>query len=162
MLLLAFQTDTTRIGTLMLAGDGSNRAFPEIGIKEGHHHLSHHQNNEEMIEKIRRIDRYYVERFGRFLQRLAETAEGDGSLLDNSLILFGGGISDGNRHNHEDLPILLAGRGGRTPDGNPAIPTGRLISTPRETPLCNLYLSMLDRAGCPRESFGDSTGPLGL
>lgn len=162
MLLLAFQTDTTRIGTLMLAGDGSNRAFPEIGIKEGHHHLSHHQNNEEMIEKIRRIDRYYVERFGRFLQRLAETPEGDGSLLDNSLILFGGGISDGNRHNHEDLPILLAGRGGRTPDGEPAIPTGRLIRTPRETPLCNLYLSMLDRAGCPKESFGDSTGPLGL
>lgn len=155
MLLLAFQTDTTRVSTLMLAVDGSNRTFPEIGIRDGHHHLSHHQGNHEMIEKIRRIDRFHVERFARFVQRLAETPEGEGTLLDNSLVLFGGGISDGNRHNHEDLPILLAGRGG-------GVETGRLIENPRETPLCNLYLSMLERAGCPRENFGDSTGPLAL
>jgi hypothetical protein len=156
MLLLAFQTDTTRVSTLMLAVDGSNRAFPEIDIKEGHHHLSHHQNNAEMIEKIRRIDKFHVERFGRFIQRLAETREGEGSLLDNSLILLGGGISDGNAHNHENLPIIMAGRGGN------AIETGRLIRTPKETPLCNLYLAMLERAGCPQPSFADSTGTLSL
>jgi len=156
MLHLAFQTDTTRVSTLMLAVDGSNRTFPEIGIKEGHHHLSHHQNNEEMIEKIRRIDRFYVERFARFIQKLADTKEGEGTLLDSSLVLFGGGISDGNRHNHENLPIVLAGGGGS------AVQAGRLIKTPAETPLCNLYLSMLERAGCPQESFADSTGPLPL
>lgn len=158
MMLLAFQTDTTRISTLMLAVDGSNRAFPEIGIKEGHHHLSHHQNNQEMIEKIRRIDRFHVERFARFVQRLSETDEGEGrgSLLDNSLILLGGGISDGNQHNHENLPILLAGKGGGP------VATGRLVQTPKETPLCNLYLSMLERAGCPQPSFSDSTVPLEL
>lgn len=158
MLLLAFQTDTTRIGTLMLAVDGSNRAFPEIGIKEGHHHLSHHQNNQEMIEKIRRIDRFHVERFARFVQKLSTTTDGEteGTLLDNSMILLGGGISDGNSHNHENLPILVAGRGGS------AIKTGRLIQSPKETPLCNLYLSMLGRAGCSQQSFADSTGPLPL
>lgn len=154
MLHLAFQTDTTRIGTLMLAVDGSNRTFPELGIKDGHHNLSHHQNNQEMIEKIRKIDRFHTERFARFVQRLAETPEGDGTLLDNSLVLFGGGISDGNRHNHEDLPILVAGRGGNT------IETGRMVKSARETPLCNLYLSMLERAGAPQASFGDSTGTL--
>jgi hypothetical protein len=158
MLLLAFQTDTTRIGTLMLAVDGSNRAFPEIGIKEGHHHLSHHQNNQEMIEKIRRIDRFHVERFARFVQKLSTTTDGEteGTLLDNSMILLGGGISDGNSHNHENLPILVAGGGGG------AVKTGRLIRAQKETPLCNLYLSMLGRAGCSQQSFGDSTGPLAL
>ncbi len=155
MMLLAFQMDVTRISTFMLGVDGSNRTLPEIGINEGHHHLSHHQNNAEMIEKIRRIDRFYVEGFGRFIDRLAQTTEGEGSLLDNSMILFGCGISDGNRHNHEDLPIILAGRGGGTID------TGRAVGFKRETPLCNLYMSMLDRMGCEVESFGDSTGPLG-
>jgi len=156
MLLLAFQTDTTRLSTLMLAGDGSNRTFPEIGVKDAHHHLSHHQNNQEMIEKIRRIDRFHVERFARFVQRLSETREGEGSLLDNSLIMLGSGISDGNRHNHEDLPILVAGRGGK------AAASGRLVQSPKETPLCNLYLSMLERAGCAQDSFGDSTGALAM
>ena len=156
MMVLAFQTDTTRVSTLMLAGDGSNRVFPEIGVKEGHHHLSHHQNNHDMVEKIRRIDRFHVDRFARFVHKLSQTPEGEGSVLDNSLVLFGGGISDGNRHNHENLPILLAGRGGGT------VETGRLLRTPAETPLCNLYLSMLDRAGCSAEMFADSTGRLGL
>lgn len=156
MLLLAFQTDTTRVSTLMLAVDGSNRAFPEIGIKEGHHHLSHHQNNKEMIEKIQRIDRFHVERFARFVQKLSETKEGEGTLLDNSLILLGGGISDGNRHNHENLPILVAGRGGK------AVQTGRVVRSPKETPLCNLYLSMLGHAGCAQESFADSNGVLAM
>jgi hypothetical protein len=138
----------------MLGVDGSNRTLPEIGIKDGHHHLSHHQNNAEMVEKIRRIDRFYMERFARFVRRLAETPEGEGSLLDHAMVLHGGGISDGNRHNHENLPILLAGRGGGT------IETGRLIRCQNETPLCNLYLSMLERIGCQVESFGDGTGRL--
>lgn len=156
MLALAFQTDTTRIGTLMLAGDGSNRVFPEIGVKEGHHHLSHHQNDQDMIDKIRRIDRFHVERFARFVERLARMREGEGTVLDHSLIVFGGGISDGNRHNHENLPVLLAGR------GSGSVETGRLIRAPVETPLCNLYLSMLDRVGCGPERFADSTGRLAL
>ncbi len=156
MLLLAFQTDTTRVSTLMLAVDGSNRSFPEIGIKEGHHHLSHHQNDQDIIDKIQKIDRFHVERFGHFVQKLADTRDGEGSLLDNSLILLGGGISDGNSHNHENLPILVAGRGGGS------VQTGRVVRSPKETPLCNLYLSMLDKAGCPQESFADSTEPLTL
>lgn len=156
MLLLAFQTDSTRVGTLMLAVDGSNRALPEIGVKEGHHQLSHHENNKEMIEKVRKIDRFHVARFARFIKRMSETKEGNGrSLLDNSLIVLGGGISDGNKHNHEDLPILLAGRGG-------GVESGRLIKTKRETPLCNLYLTMLEKAGVQKQSFADSTGPLSL
>lgn len=156
MLMLAFQTDTTRVGTLMLAVDGSNRTFPEIGVKEGHHHLSHHQNNADMIDKIRKIDRFHMERFARFVKRMSETPEGDGSLLDNCLVMLGGGISDGNRHNHENLPILLAGRGGK------AVETGRLVHSPKETPLCNLYLSMLEKAGCPQPSFSDSNGVLAM
>lgn len=155
LLLLAFQTDTTRIGTYMLGNDGSNRTFPEISVKEGHHHLSHHQNNAEMIEQIRRIDRFYVERFARFVSRLASTPEGEGTLLDNCMVMYGGGISDGNRHNHEDLPIILAGRAGGTID------SGRLIDCPKDTPLCNLYVSMLQRMGCGVTDFGDSTGALG-
>ncbi|MBY0308975.1 MAG: DUF1552 domain-containing protein [Phycisphaerales bacterium] len=156
MLHLAFQTDSTRVGTLMLAVDGSNRPFPEIGVKEGHHHLSHHENNKEMIEKIRKIDRFHVERFARFVKKMADTPDAGGrSLLDNSLIVLGGGISDGNKHNHEDLPILLAGRGG-------GVESGRLLRTKRETPLCNLYVAMLQKAGVRRDAFSDSTGVLAI
>ncbi len=154
MLLLAFKTDTTRISTFMIGTGGSNRSIPEIGIKEGHHQLSHHRGVEDMVEKIRSIDKFYVERFARFVQSLADTREGDASLLDNSLIMYGSGISDGNIHNHEDLPIVLAGSGGGT------VETGRLVEYPKETPLCNLYVSVLERMGCDVGSFGDSTGPL--
>lgn len=154
MMLLAFRMDLTRVSTFAMANDGSNRTFPEIDIRDGHHHLSHHQNNADMIDKIRRIDRFYLERYAAFVDRLAATPEGDGTLLDNCMVMYGCGISDGNRHNHEDLPIVLAGRGGG------AIDTGRLVATGRETPLCNLYVSMLERAGCDVASFGDSTGNL--
>ncbi|MFZ4575750.1 MAG: DUF1552 domain-containing protein, partial [Phycisphaerales bacterium] len=156
LMALAFQTDVTRVSTFMLGNDGSNRNYPEIGVKEGHHHLSHHQNNQEMIDQIRKIDRFQVERFATFIDKLSKIPEGEGTVLDNSMILFGGGIGDGNRHNHENLPVLLAGRGGGT------IQTGRCVRFPKETPMCNLYLSMLDRMGSPVESFGDSTGPLSL
>ena len=162
LLLLAFQMDATRIATFMLAVDGSNRTFPEIGIRDGHHNLSHHQNNQEMVDKIRLIDRYYMERFARFVENLAATPDGldhagnPATLLDNCMILHGGGISDGNAHNHENLPILMAGRAAGTLD------TGRIIEAPRETPLCNLYLSMLERMDCPLDRFGDSTGPMAI
>jgi hypothetical protein len=164
LLHLAFLTDATRVSTFMMAGDGSNRTFPEIGIKEGHHHLSHHQNNPEMVDKIQKIDQFHIERFARFLNKLASSPEGEGNVLDHTLVLYGGGISDGNRHNHEDLPIILAGRGGSPAPAAQFDPlqTGRLIQTPTETPLCNLYLSMLQRAGCPAPVFADSTGPLSL
>lgn len=156
LMLLAFQTDATRISTLMLGNDGSNKTYPEIGVNDGHHHLSHHQNNQEMVESIKKIDRFCVERFARFIDRLSKHPEGEGSLLDNTMVLFGGGIGDGNRHNHDDLPILLAGRAGGQMEG------GRLLQFEKETPLCNLYVTMLQAMGCEVESFGDSTGPLKL
>ncbi|MCC6320726.1 MAG: DUF1552 domain-containing protein [Phycisphaerales bacterium] len=157
MMLLGFRMDVTRVGSLAMGTEGTNRTIPEIGVKEGHHHLSHHQGNAEMIEKIRRIDRFYVERFAAFVSRLAQTPEGGGSLLDNCLVVYGCGIGDGNQHNHDDLPVLLAGRGGNE---GPAIRPGRVLRSPHETPLCNLYVSMLQRVGSPGASFGDSTGPL--
>ncbi|RNC81825.1 MAG: DUF1552 domain-containing protein [Phycisphaera sp.] len=154
MLLLAFQTDQTRIASFMTGTGGSNRTFAEIGVTDGHHNLSHHRGDEAMVEKIKKIDMFYVEHFARFIQKAAEIEEGEASLLDNCMIMFGSGISDGNKHNHEDLPIVMAGGGAGTID------TGRHIAYDRETPLCNLYISMLDRMGCDVDSFGDSTGPL--
>lgn len=154
MLLLAFQTDTTRIATYMTGTAGSNRTFPEIGITEGHHHLSHHKGNEEWAEKIRLIDRFHTERFARFVQRMADTPEGEASLLDHCMILHGSGICDGNRHNHENLPIIMAGNAaGR-------FKTGRLITHESETPMCSLYLTMLREMGCDVAEFGDAMYPL--
>lgn len=154
MMILAFRSDSTRISTFALATEGTNRAHPEIGVKEGHHHLSHHKGEENMVDHIRKIDRFYVERFAAFVQRMADTPDGEGSLLDNTMVLYGCGIGDGNRHNHDDLPIITAGNAG----GH--VPTGRLIASPNETPLCNLYVSMLERMGCDIAGFGDSTGNL--
>lgn len=155
MLTLAFETDATRVASLILAHDGSNRSFPEIQIAEGHHSLSHHRNSEDMIEKVARIDRFYAERFTEFLQMLEQKQDADGqSVLHNSMIVYGCGNSDGNRHTHVDLPVVVAGNGGG------AFQPGRLVETP-DTPMCNLYLSMLDRMGVnPGERFGDSTGRL--
>jgi hypothetical protein len=154
LLVLAFQTDSTRIGTFLLAHDGSNRTFPEVGVNDAHHGFSHHQHNPEKLEMLARVDEFYSTQFAYFLDRLKSIKEGDGTLLDHSMIVFGGGISDPDRHNHNDLPILLAGRGGG------ALTPGRHIVLPDETPLTNLYLSMLDRLGVPAEKIGDSTGKL--
>ena len=154
LLVLAFQTDSTRIGTFLLAHDGSNRTFPEVGVNDAHHGFSHHQHNPEKLEMLARVDEFYSAQFAYFLDRLKSVKEGDGTLLDHSMIVFGGGISDPDRHNHNDLPILLAGRGGG------ALTPGRHIVLPGETPLTNLYLSMLDRLGVPAEKIGDSTGKL--
>jgi len=153
MLVLAFQTDSTRIATMLLAHDGSNRSFAEIGVPEGHHDLSHHQGNEEKIEKIAMIDLWYVKQFARFLQKLGETKDTDGhSLLHNSMIVYGGGNADGNRHTHSNLPIILAGQGGGT------LQAGRFVKH-NAKPTTNLFLSMADRMGIQTlERFGDSTG----
>ncbi len=153
---LAFQTDSTRICTFMLANAGSNRSYPMIGVKGGHHSLSHHQNDAKKMEDITKIDTFLVSQFGYFLEKLKSIRERDRSLLDNSLILYGSAIADGNRHTHHDLPILLAGSGGGR------LTPGRLRPYPKETPLNNLYLSMCRMAGANLESFGDSTGTLPL
>lgn len=156
LMVLAFRTDTTRIATFMLANEGSNRAFPMIEVKDGHHQLSHHENKQDSIEKIAKIDRYYSEQFCYFLKKLKETPEGDGNLLDHSMIVYGGCISDGNRHDHHDLPILLAGKGGNR------IQTGRLLEYPQYTPLNNLFSSMLETVGINGVKFGDGTGQISI
>jgi hypothetical protein len=153
MLVLAFQTDSTRIATLLLAHDGSNRAFPEIGIAEGHHYLSHHRGNEGMMEKVAEIDLWYMRQFAWFLEQLEQTKDVDGhSLLHNSMIVYGCGNADGNRHTHVNLPIVLAGAGGGTLTPGRSVKLGGV-------PMSNLFLSLLDRLGGQGvERFGDSTG----
>ncbi len=155
LLTLAFQTDSTRIATLILAADGTNRAFPQIGVPEGHHFCSHHQGKQELIDKVALIDRYYMEHFARFLTKLQQTKDADGrSILDNSMIVYGCGNADGNRHTHENLPILLAGGGGGS------LNPGRYTKMGGQ-PATNLFLSMADRMGATDlERLGDSTGRL--
>ncbi|HEY3857572.1 MAG TPA: DUF1552 domain-containing protein [Verrucomicrobiae bacterium] len=155
MLTLAFQTDSTRIATMLLAGEGSNRTFSEIGLSEGHHNLTHHRNIQESIDKVKEIDLWYVKQFGKFLEKMEQTKDVDGqSLLHNSMIVYGSGNADGNRHTHYNLPIVLAGSGGGGFKG------GRYIKT-EKTPLTNLFLSMSDRMGAQGiEKHGDSTGRL--
>jgi len=155
MMLLAFQTDSTRIATLTLAHDGDNRSFGEIGISEGHHDLSHHQNKEDRIKKVAEIDLWYVKQFAKFLQKLQDTKDIDGhSLLHNSMIVYGGGNADGNAHTHTNLPILLAGAGGGT------LAAGRYVQHGSK-PASNLFLSLADRMGVKGlDRFGDSTGRL--
>lgn len=154
MIALAFQTDSTRIATFLMAHDGSNRSYPTLGIKEGHHDLSHHGNLEEKKKKIAQINRFHVQQFAYLLQKMKSIKEGNGTLLENTMIVYGGAISDGNRHNHNDLPVLLAGNGGGL------IKTGRHLRYPDNTPMANLFLSMLDGFGVPTERLGDSTGKL--
>ncbi len=154
MVVLAFQTDSTRIVTFMVANEGSNHSYPEIGVHSSHHELSHHGGDPEKQANISKINRYHVGLFGEFLKKLRDAKEGNESLLDNSMIMYGSGLCDGDRHNHENLPIMLAGHGGGT------IPGGRHLRFPRETPLTNLYLAMLDRMGVKVPKFSDSTGKL--
>ena len=155
MLVLAFQTDSTRVATLLLGHDGDNRSFNEIGIFEGHHDLTHHMNRADQIKKVSEIDLWYVQQFARFVQRLNETKDADGrSLLHNSMVLYGSGNADGNRHTHANLPLVLAGAGGG------ALTPGRYIKHGSK-PATNLFLTMADRMGVQGlERFGDSTGRL--
>ncbi|MBS1706551.1 MAG: DUF1552 domain-containing protein [Armatimonadetes bacterium] len=154
MMVLAFQADVTRIATFMFANEGSNRSFPQLNISRGHHEISHHGGEAEKLNQKEAIDHFYMEQFAYILGRMREIKEGDGTLLDHSMIVYGGGISDGNRHNHDDLPILFAGRGGGS------IKTGRHIRYESGTPMTNLFLSMLDRSGVNVDKLGDSTGKL--
>jgi hypothetical protein len=154
LLALAFQTDTTRVSTFMMAHDGSNRPYPFVGVTEGHHDLSHHGNDEAKKAKIAKINQFHTTQLAYFLQRLKSIKEGDGTLLDNCMIVYGGAIGDGNRHNHDDLPVLLAGKGGTT------FQTGRHLRFGKETPMANLYLTVLDSMGVTMDRLGDSTGRL--
>jgi hypothetical protein len=154
LMLIAFKTDTTRVATFMLGNEGSNASYPMIGVNEGHHSLSHHQNDADKMAKIAAIDKFFSEQFAYFVKQLKETNDGEGSLLDNSLIVYGGAIRDGNRHDHHDLPVLLAGNGGGL------VTPGRQYSFSSETPLNNLYLTMLNRVGVNMDELGDSTGLL--
>jgi hypothetical protein len=155
MLALAFQTDSTRVATMLISREGSNRSFADIGIASGHHDLTHHKNSPEIIEKVKLIDRWYMQRFAAFLEKMQSTEDIDGkSLLDHSMILYGSGNADGNRHTHEDLPIVLAG------GGSGSMKTGRYVKT-AGVPITNLFLSMADAMGARGiESHGDSTGLL--
>jgi hypothetical protein len=154
LLILAFQTDSTRIATLLLSYDGSNRTFPDVGITEGHHHLTHNQRKADLAQKVAEIDRYYMQRFAGFLDKLARTEDVDGSsLLHNSMIVYGGAIADGNRHTHDNLPVLLAGSAGG------AFKPGRYLQV-KEAPMSNLFVTMLNRFGVETATFGDSTGGL--
>jgi hypothetical protein len=154
LMVLAFQTDSTRIATMMFANAGDNKNYRKIGVAEGHHDLSHHGDNPEKLEKISQINRFHIQQLSYLLTKMKSIREGERNLLDNSMVVYGSGISDGNRHNHDNLPILLAGSGGGTID------TGRHLRYDLETPVCNLFMSMLDRMGVDAPFIGDSTGRL--
>jgi hypothetical protein len=152
LMVLAFQTDSTRIATLLLSYDGSNRTFPDLGITEGHHYLTHNQRKENVAEKVAAIDRYYMQHFANFIGKLSQTKDvDDNSLLHNSMIVYGGAIADGNRHTHNNLPVILAGTAGG------AFETGRFLQLD-EAPMANLFVSMLNQFGAKTDKFGDSTG----
>jgi hypothetical protein len=152
LLVLAFQADLTRVVTFPLANDGSNRPYPMLGVPEGHHEISHHQNDKKKQAKIQKINHFHIEQLAHMLGKLKSIKEGDTTLLDQVMLVYGGGIGDGNRHNHDELPILMAGGG--------KVKGGRHVRFPKNTPLMNLYLAMFERLGCPARRFGDSTGVL--
>jgi hypothetical protein len=154
LMALAFQADLTRVVTFVHADEGSNRSYPFLGITDSHHGLSHHAGDPDKQAKISKINQFHASHLARFLQKLKETPEGEGNLLDHSMIAYGSAIGDGNRHNHDDLPILLAGRGCGT------LKPGRHIRYEQETPLNNLWLSMLDRLGARVDRLGDGKGTL--
>jgi hypothetical protein len=155
MQVVAWQTDMTRVASFMLGRDGSNRAYREIGISDGHHSISHHQGDQEKVDKLIKIDELHVSMFAYLLDKLKNTPDGDGNLLDHSLVLFGSSISESNIHTHDDLPIVLAGSANGQLKGN------RHLAYSKETPLNNLFLNMFDLAGIPHvDGFGDSTGRL--
>ena len=154
LMVLAFQTDTTRVATFVLANEGSNKPYPFINVSEGHHDLSHHGNSEEKKAKIREINRFHTRQLAYILGKLKSVKEGDGTLLDHCMLAYGSGNSDGNAHNHDNLPILLAGGGCGT------LKPGRHIVFPKETPLNNLWVAMLNRMEVKVHELGDSSGEL--
>ena len=154
LLALAYQTDLTRVSTTMLAKEVSGRAYPEIGVSDSHHPLSHHQNEPAKLKRLHTINEYHMRQFAHLVQKLAETPEGDGTLLDRTLLVYGTGISDSNTHFHDDLPIALVGGGAAGLKG------GRHVRYELGTPVANLWMTVLDKLGVPVDKFGDSTGQL--
>lgn len=154
LLVLAFQCDLTRIATFVFANDGSNRSYRNVGVADGHHDISHHGGDSEKQEKIQTINRFHISQLAYLLEKLKAVREGEKTLLANSLIIYGSGISDGNAHSHDNLPVLVGGQARGT------IKTGRHICYASETPLANLYVSTLEPMGVTVSRFGDSTGPL--
>ena len=154
LLALAYQTDLTRVSTFMLAREVSSRAYPEIGVSDSHHPLSHHSNEPAKLERLHTINEYHVQQFAHLVDKLAAMPEGDGTMLDHSIFLYGTGISESNSHSYRDLPIAVLG-------GKKAgVTGGRYVRYPSGTPLANLHLTLLDKLGVRVESFGDSTGVL--
>jgi hypothetical protein len=151
LLLTAFQADITRIATLIYSKESSTRSYPELGFSDPHHPLTHHRNNPEWVEKVTQINCHHLEQFADFVRKAKAIREGDGTLLDHSMLVYGSSISDGNNHVHENLPVIMLGRG----DGS--LRPGRHIVYP-ETPMTNLFLAMLDQLGVPTGKLGDSTG----
>jgi hypothetical protein len=149
---IAFHADLTRVSTMMMGREGSIRTYPEIGVPDPHHPLTHHGGKPDWIERVTRINTHHMELFAYFIQQLKATPDGDGTLLDRCMIVYGSGIADGDRHSHENLPVLLVGRGGG------ALVPGRHIVYPDDTPMTNLYLTLLDRLGVREDTLGNSTG----
>jgi len=156
LMVLAFQTDVTRVATFVVANEGSNKPYAFIGVPEGHHDLSHHGNSAEKKKKIAKINTFHVTQLAYVLGRLKGIKEGDGTLLDHCMIAYGSGNSDGNAHNHDNLPLLLAGKGGGQ------LKPGRHVRFPKETPINNLWVALLQRMGVKIQSLGDSTGSLAI
>ena len=154
LLALAWQADITRVFTFMLGRELGGRTYPHLGVPDPHHGLSHHRNDPEKLDKLARINTYHVGLFTHFLNNLQSTAEGDGTLLDHSMVLYGGGLGDSNDHAHFNLPELVVG------GGTGRLVGGRHLQYPKDTPMNNLLVSMLDKAGLPAENFGDATGRL--
>jgi len=152
---IAFQADLTRVSTMMMGREGSVRVYPEIGVPDPHHPLTHHRGHPDFIEKVAKINCHHAQLFTHFIARLKATSDGDGSLLDHSAILYGGALSEGNGHSIHDLPLLLAGHAG-------GIPGGRRVIAEARTPATSLFLRLLSAIDVPAESFGDSTGMLAL
>jgi Protein of unknown function (DUF1552) len=156
LILLALQTDQTRTATFMLGNAGSNRSYRFLDVPDGHHYLSHHRRDPEKIAKVRKINRFHIEKFAAFLAKLRKTTDGEANLLDRSMIIYGSGIGDGNRHNHSEIPVLVAG------GGNGRLHPGRHLRLPKRTPMANVYLSILDALDIEADSFADSTGRIEL
>jgi len=156
MMTIAFQADLTRVITFLMTREGTSRAYREIGIPDGHHPCTHHQGKPDLMEKVTQINEYHTKQVAGWLGNLKSVKEGDSSLLDNSMIVYGAGLSDGNRHLHDDLPTLLIGRGGNY------FKPGRRVLVRKETPMSNFHLTLMDRMGVPVDNFGDSSGRLDL
>jgi hypothetical protein len=153
---LAYQTDITRVSTFMLARDLSQRTFPQIGVPEPHHSVSHHGNNPQQIAKLAKINNYHASLMAYFFDKLRKTPDGDGNLLDHSMILYGSSMSNPNEHNHFPLPLLVCG------GGNGRLQGGRHLKFPERTPMSNLLVAVLDKAGIEIQTLGDSTGKLDI